>query len=76
MVALTGIEPVKFQFSSVQLSLSRYVFSLVQFAQTAKNPLWTADVVTRESLLTVLVQAAADTLSRNKILLPPEAHES
>jgi hypothetical protein len=63
MVALTGIEPVKFQFSSVQLSLSWYIFSLVQFAETAKNPVWTADVVTRESLLTVLVQAAAGRFS-------------
>ena len=45
MVALTGIEPAFGQFSSVQLGLSRYVFSPVQFATRAFRAVRMADVL-------------------------------
>jgi hypothetical protein len=47
MVALTGIEPAGRQFSSVQLGLSRYVFSPVQFATRAFKAVRMADVLPR-----------------------------
>jgi hypothetical protein len=47
MVALTGIEPAFGQFSSVQLGLSRYVFSPVQFATRAFRAVRMADVLPR-----------------------------
>jgi hypothetical protein len=47
MVALTGIEPAFGQFSSVQLGLSRCVFSPVQFATRAFRGLRMADVLPR-----------------------------
>src|ERR1700680_1152043 len=50
MVALTGIEPVGCQFSSVQLGLSRYVFSPVQLATRAFRALRVAGVVCRWSV--------------------------
>ena len=50
MVALTGIEPADRQFSSVQLGLSRYVFSPVQFATRAFRALRVAGVVCRWSV--------------------------
>ena len=50
MVALTGIECVFRQFSSVQLGLSSCVFSPVHIRRSTKNPFWRSDVVTRESL--------------------------
>ena len=49
MVALTGIEPVNFQFSSVQLGLSR-CFRYSSYCEKSKNAPWTPDVVTRLSL--------------------------
>src|SRR5579862_4268564 len=45
MVALTGIEPAGYQFSSVQLGLSSCVFGLVQFATRAFRAVWMADVL-------------------------------
>jgi hypothetical protein len=45
VVALTGIEPVGCQSSSVQLSLSRYIFSPVQFATGAFRAVRRAGVV-------------------------------
>src|SRR5216684_3006265 len=47
MVALTGIEPAGYQFSSVQLGLSSCVFGLVQFATRAFRAVWMADVLPR-----------------------------
>src|SRR2546426_9081226 len=47
MVALTGIEPAEYQFSSVQLGLSSCVFGLVQFATRAFRAVWMADVLPR-----------------------------
>ena len=45
MVALMGIEPAGYQFSSVQLGLSSCVFGLVQFASRAFKAVWMADVL-------------------------------
>jgi len=50
MVALTGIEPANRQLDSVQLSLSRYVFSPVHFATRAFRALRVAGVVCRWSV--------------------------
>ena len=47
MVALTGIEPAGYRFSSVQLGLSSCVFGLVQFATGAFRAVWMADVLPR-----------------------------
>ena len=47
LVALTGIEPAGYQFSSVQLGLSSCVFGLVQFATKAFRAVWMADVLPR-----------------------------
>jgi hypothetical protein len=47
MVALTGIEPAGYQFSSVQLGLSSCVFGLVQFATRSVRAVWMADVLPR-----------------------------
>ena len=47
MVALTGVEPAKRQFSSVQLGLSSCVFGLVQFATRAFRAVRMADVLPR-----------------------------
>ena len=47
MVALTGIEPASFQFSSVQFSLSSCVFSTVGTPQGAFRALRVADVLPR-----------------------------
>src|ERR1700680_1210611 len=47
MVALTGIEPAKGQFSWVQLGLSTCVFGPVQFATMAFRAVRTADVLPR-----------------------------
>src|ERR1700681_4970116 len=47
MVALTGIEPAGYQFSSVQLGLSSCVFGLVQFATRAFRAVRMADVLPR-----------------------------
>jgi hypothetical protein len=44
MVALTGIEPAGYQFSSVQLSLSGCVFSTVGIPGYSETPPRTADV--------------------------------
>src|SRR5216684_932035 len=48
MVALTGIEPAGYQFSSVPLGLSSCVFGLVQFATRAFRAVWMADVLPRD----------------------------
>jgi len=50
LVSLTGIEPAFGQFSWVQLGLSRYVFSPVQFATRAFKALRVAGVVCRWSV--------------------------
>ena len=50
MVALTGIEPVFGQSSSVRFSLSSSVFSPVQFADAPETPPRTLGVVTWSSL--------------------------
>ena len=50
MVALTGIEPADRQVSSVQLGLSRYVFSPVQFATGRSGAIRVAGVVCRWSV--------------------------
>src|ERR1700730_8181236 len=47
MVALTGIAPAGYPFSSVQLGLNSCVFGLVQFATRAFRAVWMADVLPR-----------------------------
>src|ERR1019366_7017094 len=47
LVALTGVEPAKRQFSSVQLGLSSCVFGLVQFATRSFRAVRLADVLPR-----------------------------
>ena len=47
LVTLTGIEPAGYQFSSVQLGLSSYVFGLVQSATRAPRSVQVADVLPR-----------------------------
>src|ERR1017187_4583889 len=82
MVALTGVEPAKSQFSSVQLGLSSCVFGLVQFETRAFRAVRMADVLprccpaARIRLLAGQSNNPADRLARKflaRVIQPPRS---